>query len=105
MMRAWVMIRGLFVIRASGAFSVAGLLGERWSVAAASPRSALRVAEDGVNCHTFQGPDEHQTGLVSKSAITLSFNMKVEYRVVIRVYFRLRLARMQEQILCRRPKR
>ena len=92
------------MIRVSGTFNVAGSFGERGSVEVATPRSALRVAYEGVTCHANVGPDEHQTSLVSKLTMALSFNLEVEYRVVGRNYFRLGLERLQALILRNRPK-
>ena len=94
----------LCVIRVSGTFTVAGSFGQRWSVEAAPPRSALRVAYDGVTCRAAQGPDEHQTGLVSKLTMALSFRLNAEYRVVDRLYFRFCLERLQALVLRYRPK-
>jgi hypothetical protein len=62
-------------------------------------RSGLRGANDGVPRYADLGPVEHQVSLTSELTIALDLNLEVEYRVVGRLYFRLRLSDARSQHL------
>jgi hypothetical protein len=55
-------------------------------------RSGLRGANDGVQLYADRGPVEHQVSLTSDMTIALDLNFEIGYRVVGRIYFRLRLS-------------
>jgi hypothetical protein len=78
-------------------FSVAGLQLSAGRMASGGPfigeepTSGLRGADDGVQLYAVFGPVEHQASLTSEMAIALDLKFQVEYRMVGRIYFRLRL--------------
>ena len=55
------------------------------------PTAGLRGAEGGVKHNALRGPVEHQASLTSDMAIALDLKLVIEYRMVGRIYFRLRL--------------
>ena len=63
------------------------------------PRFGLRGADDGEYILAGDGPVEQQVTLASACTISLDFKKEIKCRVVISLYFRLRLDAAQRFIL------
>jgi hypothetical protein len=69
----------------------AGMMASGGQVIGDEPTTGLRGADEGVQRYADGGPVEHQVSLTSEMAIALDLKFQVEYRMVGRIYFRLRL--------------